>query len=134
MNAMVNKLFLAEDTVMSEMHLKQPGLTYNACGPFTIKYKINEKIQRNWRFRNIYQNKLDQACFQHDMASGWFKDLNRRRTADKVLHDKAFNLDKNLKCNSYQSGLTSTWTWFINVFIKNILVEQLKNKLCLIKN
>ena len=28
---------------MSEMHLKQPGSTYNACGPFT---KNKERIQK----------------------------------------------------------------------------------------
>ena len=28
---------------MPEMHLKQPGFTYNACGPFT---KNKERIQK----------------------------------------------------------------------------------------
>ena len=35
MNERVNKLLLTGDTFMSEMHLKQPGFTYSACGPFT---------------------------------------------------------------------------------------------------
>ena len=34
MNEAVNKLLLGGDTFMPEMHLKQPGITYNACGPF----------------------------------------------------------------------------------------------------
>ena len=38
MNATVNKLLLAGDKFMPEIHLRQPGFTYNACGPFT-KYK-----------------------------------------------------------------------------------------------
>ena len=30
---------------MPEMHLKQPGLTYSACGPFTKnKEKIKKKV------------------------------------------------------------------------------------------
>ena len=33
MNAIVNKLLLAGDKFMPEMHLKQPGFTYGACGP-----------------------------------------------------------------------------------------------------
>ena len=33
--------------------------------------------------RYIYQNELDKACFQHDMASGDFKDLTRRTAAVK---------------------------------------------------
>ena len=28
---------------MSEMHLRQPGFTYSACGPFTKKKKKKEK-------------------------------------------------------------------------------------------
>ena len=44
--------------------------------------------------RYIYQNKLDKSCFQHDMASRDFKDLNRRVFADRVLRDQAFNIAK----------------------------------------
>ena len=29
---------------MPEMHLKQPGFTYQACGPFTKNKKKNSKI------------------------------------------------------------------------------------------
>ena len=35
MNQKVNKFLLAEDKFMLEMHLRQPGFTYSACGPFT---------------------------------------------------------------------------------------------------
>ena len=42
MNEIVNKLLLAGDKFMPEMHLKQPGFTYSACGPFT---KNKERIQ-----------------------------------------------------------------------------------------
>ena len=35
MNEIVNKILLAGDKFMPEMHLKQPGLTYSACGSFT---------------------------------------------------------------------------------------------------
>ena len=35
MNAIVNKLLLAEDTFMPEMEPGQPGFTYSVCGPFT---------------------------------------------------------------------------------------------------
>ena len=43
MNAIVNKLLLAGDKFMAEIHLKQPGITYSACGPFT---KQKERIKR----------------------------------------------------------------------------------------
>ena len=35
MNEIVNKILLAGDKFMPEMHLKQTGFTYNACGLFT---------------------------------------------------------------------------------------------------
>ena len=34
MNEIVNKFLLAGD-FMPEIHLRQPGFTYSACGPFT---------------------------------------------------------------------------------------------------
>ena len=82
---------------MPEMRLNYPGLTYSACGLFT---KDKERIQKfrdtgDWRY--IYQNKLDKACFQHDMSYGDFKDLASRTVSNKIMRDKAFNLDKNLK-------------------------------------
>ena len=36
MDAIVNKLLLAGDKFMPELHLRQPGFTYSACRPFTI--------------------------------------------------------------------------------------------------
>ena len=50
---------------------------------------------------------MDKTCFQHDMAYGNFKDLNRRTFADKILHDKAFNIAKDSKYDGYQNGLAS---------------------------
>ena len=40
----------------------------------------------------IYKNDLNKACFQHDMAYGKYKDLNKRTKSDKVLGDEAFKL------------------------------------------
>ena len=41
------------------------------------------------------------------MAYGDFKDLAKRRAADKVFKDKAFNIAKYLKYDEYQRGLAS---------------------------
>ena len=68
MNEIVNKFLLAGNKFMSEMHLKQPGFTYSACGPFT---KNKERIEKFMQTRNtnfIYRNELGKACFQHDMV------------------------------------------------------------------
>ena len=46
MNEIVNKFFFAGDKFMPEMHLKQLGFTYSACGPFTRnKERIEKFIQ-----------------------------------------------------------------------------------------
>ena len=42
MNEIVNKFLLAGDKFMTEMHLKQPGFTYSACGLFT---KTRKEVQ-----------------------------------------------------------------------------------------
>ena len=77
---------------MPEIHLKQPGFIYSACGPFTKNKERIQKFKETGDSRYIYRNELDKACFQHDMANGDFKDLTKRAVADKVLRDKAFNL------------------------------------------
>ena len=107
MNEVVNKFLLAGDKVMPEMHLKQPGFTYSACGPFTRNKEPIQKFKETWDTSYVYKNELDKACFQHDMAYGDFKDLKRRTFSDKVFRAKAFNIAKNPKYDGYQRGLTS---------------------------
>ena len=53
MNETINKFLLAGDKFTTKMHLRQPGDAGDS--------------------RYIYQNKLDKACFQHDMAYQVFK-------------------------------------------------------------
>ena len=43
MNQILNQFLLTGDKFVPEMHLRQPGLTYSASGPFTKKRK-NTKI------------------------------------------------------------------------------------------
>ena len=50
---------------------------------------------------------MDKVCFQHDMAYGDFKDLNKRTVSDKILLDKAFNIAKVLKHDWHQRGFAS---------------------------
>ena len=73
-----------------------------------LKTKKESKIfKKTENTKYIYRNKLDKACFQHDMAYGDIKGLARRTAADKVLRDKACNIAKNLKYDEYQEGLAS---------------------------
>ena len=97
MNEIVHKILLARDKFMPEMHLRQPGFTYKACGPFTKNKERIQKLKETGDLRYIYQNELGKACFQHDMAYGDFKDLTRRTASDKILRDNSFNTAKNTK-------------------------------------
>ena len=107
MNEIVNRFLLAGDKCMPEMHLKQPGFTYSACGPFTKNKEKIQKYKETGDTNYIYKNELDKPCFQHDMAYGDFKDLARRTASDKVLRDKSFNIARNRKYEGYQRGLSS---------------------------
>ena len=75
---------------MPEMHLKQPGFTYSACGPFTKNKERIKKFMKTGNTNFIYKNELDKACFQHDMAYGKWKDLAKRTQSDKCLRYEAF--------------------------------------------
>ena len=87
---------------MPEMHLKQPGFTYSACGPFTKNKERIQNFKETEDTSYIYKNELDKECSQHDMAYGGFKDLKRGTYSDKVLRDKAFNIAKKPKYDGYQ--------------------------------
>ena len=107
MNKIVNKFLLVGDKFMPEVHLKQPGFTYSACGPFTKNKERIEKFMQTGNTDFIYKNELDKACFQHDMAYDKTKDLVKRTQSDKVLKDKAFKIASDPKYNCYQRGLAS---------------------------
>ena len=92
---------------MREMHLKQPGFTYSACGPFIKNKERIQQFKETEDTKHIYRNELDKVCFQHDMLYWDFKDLARRKAPDKVLRDKTFNITKNPKYDGYQRGLAS---------------------------
>ena len=53
MNEIVNKLVLAGDKFMPEIHLRQPEFTFCACGPFT-KTKEEYKKSKKQQIRNTF--------------------------------------------------------------------------------
>ena len=107
MNEIINTFLLAGDKFMTELHLRQPGFTCSACGPFTKNKETIENFVKSGNTDFIYKNELDKACFQHDMAYGKSKDLVRRTQSDKVLRDKAFKIASDPKHDGYQRGLAS---------------------------
>ena len=133
MNETVNKFLLVGDKFIPEMHLKQPGFTYSAGGPFTKNKERIEKFMQTGNADFFYKNELDKACFQHDMAYGKSKDLIKRTQSDKVLKDKAFKIASNPKYDGYQRGLASmVYKFFDKKFKRSGINEpnyQLANEL-----
>ena len=81
MNKIINKFLLTGNKCLQELHLKQSGFTYNACGPFT---KHRERI-------SIF----------------WNKDLCKRTISDHILKDGAYEITKNGGYDGYQRALAS---------------------------
>ena len=107
MNEIVNKFLLVGDKFMPEMHLRQPGFTYSACRPFTKNKERIQRFKETGDTNYISKNKLDKACFQHDMTYRDFKELSKRTAADKILRDRAFKIISDKKYDGYQRGLAS---------------------------
>ena len=113
---------------MPERNLKQRGFTYSTCVAFTKNKKRITKLKGTGYSRYIYQNELDKASFQHYMAYGDFKDLNRKTFADKLLRDKASNIVKDPKYDGYQRGLASTVYKFFDKKTSGIAIKNTPNK------
>ena len=107
MNNTINKLLLAGDKFMPEMHLRQPQFTYSTCEPFTKHKQRIQKFKETGDANYIYKNELDKACFVHDAAYSDSKDHTKRTVADKILKNKAFDIAKDPKYDGYQRGLAS---------------------------
>ena len=97
MNEIFNNVLLAGYIFMSEMHLRRPGFTCSACGPFSKNKEKIKTFKETGDLIYIYQHELDKAYFQHDMAYGDFKAFSKITFADKVLCDKIFNISKDPK-------------------------------------
>ena len=107
MNNTINKLLLAGDKCMPDIHLRQPQFIYSACGPFTSHEERIQKFKETADTNYLYKNELDKACFVHDAAYSDCKDLTKRTVPDKILKNKAFDIAKDPKYDGYQRGLAS---------------------------
>ena len=59
MSEIVNRFLLVGDKFMPEVHLKQPGFTYSACGLFTKNKERIEKFMQTGNTDFIYRNELE---------------------------------------------------------------------------
>ena len=56
MNKIINRYLLTGDKFMPELHLKQPGFTYSACGPFTKHHERIKKFRETGSLKDLYRN------------------------------------------------------------------------------
>ena len=107
MNNIINKILLAGDKFMPEMHLRQSQFVYSACGPFTRHKERIKEFNRTVDTRLLYRNELDKACFKHDAAYAKYKDVENRLIPDQKLKNSAYDIASNPKYDGYQRGLAS---------------------------
>ena len=115
MNEILNKCSLAGDKFMPEIHLKQPEFTDSACGPFTKNKERIQKFKETGDTKHIYQNDLDKACFQDDMAYPGFKYLAKKFRMIKSSEIKHLILLKNQNIMDIKKVL---FLWFVRFLIK----------------
>ena len=86
----INTFLLTADKFMPELHLKQQGFTYSACGPFNKHRGTIQKFREKGSSKHLCRNQLDKACFAHDAAYSDSKDLAKRTVSDTILKDGAY--------------------------------------------
>ena len=122
MNEIVNTFLLAGDRFMPEMHLKQLGLIYSACGPFSKNKERIQKFKEKGDTSYIYKNELDKACFQYDTAYGDFKDNTYVDSKKEVNHKyPKFKVGDHVRISKYKSIFAKGYTpnWSEEVFVIN---------------
>ena len=113
---------------MPKRHLKQPGFTYSACGPFTKNKERIHKFMQRETTNYIYKKDLNKPCFQQDMAYGWYKDFTKRTKSEKVLKDKAFEIASNPKYDGFERRLASMVYIFFDKKCKGSGVKSMSNQ------
>ena len=110
MNEIIDTFLLAEGKFMPEMHLRQTGFTYSACGPFT---KNKERIKK------------DNACFQHNTALMEILKISIEQLLIKYCTIKHLILLKILNMMNINVDLLQ---WFTNFLIKKNSGSGIKSK------
>ena len=86
MNEIVNKFLLVGDKFMPEMHLKQPGFTYSACGPFT---KSVERIEKFMSLKVLIKNLMEVVPLMNQIINwqvSFINQLFENSKKEKFIH------------------------------------------------
>ena len=86
---------------MPELHLRQPGFTYSACGAFTKYRERIQKFRETGNFNHLCRNELYKVFFSDAAAYSDSKDLAERTISDKVLKNRAYENLINPKYDGY---------------------------------
>ena len=133
MNKVMNRFLLTGDKYIPELLLKQPVLTYSACGPFTKPRERIQKFRETGNLKHLYRNVLDKVCFSHDAAYSDSKGLSKRTTSDKIVKDRAYEIARNRGYDGYQRALASmVYKFFdknteLGMNVNEQLVEEISN-------
>ena len=94
---------------MPELHLKQPGFTYSACGPFTKHCKRIPKFWETGNLKHLYRNESEQAGFANDVACFDSKDLAnfKKIISDRFLKDRGYEVAGNREYDGHERALSS---------------------------
>ena len=111
--SLINVYWL-EAEFMPELHLKQTGFTYSACGPFTKHREKIQKFREAGNLKHLYRNELEEAWFAHDATYSDSKDLAKRTISDKFLKDRTYKIARNHGYDGYQKALASMFYKFFD--------------------
>ena len=67
------------------MHLKKPGFTDSAFGPFTNHRERIQSFREIGNLKHLCRSELDKVCFAHDATYFDSKDLVKRTISNKIL-------------------------------------------------
>ena len=107
MNKIINTFLLTGDKFMPELHLKQPGFTYSACGPFTKHRERIPKFREAVSFKHLYKNELYKVCFANDAAYSDGKGFAKKTILDNIFKDRTYEIAKNWGYDEYQRALAT---------------------------
>ena len=100
-------LFTGDQNFMPDLHSKQPGFTYSACGIFTKHRERIQKLTKTGSLKHLQRIKLDKACFAHEAAYSDSKKFAKRTTSDKILNNSAYETAMNREYCGYLRELAS---------------------------
>ena len=104
---------------MHKVHLTQPGFIWSDFEPFTKNKERTQNLKETVGLRYIYQNKLDIARFQHDIAMEILKIYLREWLLIKCYVTNHLIL---LKTQNMMNINVNLFQWFINFLFRTLLV------------